>query len=58
MESFCPPSGGGDSQVVGYYISSASLDAGAESGGCRKTIAARIVADDVGRFATWKLEYV
>jgi len=39
-------------------MSSASVDAVAESGGCRMTIAARIVAADVGRFATCKVEYV
>jgi hypothetical protein len=39
-------------------MSSGSVEAVEESGGCQMSIAARIVAADVGRFATWKDEYI
>ena len=55
MESCCPPSAGRDRLVVSYGVSSASVDAVADSGGSRMTNAARTVEVVVDRFATWKV---
>jgi len=51
---FCPASAGRDLLVVGYGMSSASVDAVADSGGSRMNKVARTVAVVVDRFATWK----
>ena len=53
--SCCLLSAGGYRLVVGYVMSSASVDAVPDSGGSRVTNVARTVAIVVGRFATWKV---
>ena len=50
----CPPAAGRDCLVVVYWMSSASVDAIADSGGSPMTNVARTVVIVVGRFAPGK----